>query len=76
VRRLPRLTDSEVLRVLLRAGFQVHRIRGSHHVLKHSTTRRRVVVPVHGETLAPKTLLSILAAADLSVEKFQAIRRG
>ena len=74
--RLPRLADREVLRVLKRAGFQVHRIRGSHHVLKQPTTGRRVVVPVHGETLAPKTLLSVLAAAGLSPEEFERLRKG
>ena len=73
--RLPRLSDREALRVLQRAGFQIHRVRGSHHVLRHPQTGRRVVVPVHGEILAPKTLLSILAAADLSLEEFLRLRK-
>ena len=74
--RLPRMIDREVLRILERAGFRIHRVSGSHHVLKHPITGRRTVVPVHGEILAPKTLLSILASADVSVEEFVRLHRG
>jgi predicted RNA binding protein YcfA (HicA-like mRNA interferase family) len=74
--RLPRLTDREVLRLLQKAGFQIHHIRGSHHVLKHPQTGRRTTVPVHGETLAPKTLLSILVSADISVKELSRLSRG
>ena len=68
--RLPRVADRSVLRALLRAGFEIKRIRGSHHHLVDPVTGRRVTVPVHGEILAPKTLLSILDQAGLTPEEF------
>jgi predicted RNA binding protein YcfA (HicA-like mRNA interferase family) len=34
-RRLPALKPKDVLRVLERGGFEVHRVTGSHYILKH-----------------------------------------
>ena len=46
--RLPRITGREVLRALERAGFNLVRIRGSHHYVEHSADpRRRATVPIH-----------------------------
>ena len=42
----PRLTGKEVLRALQKLGFEVTRIKGSHHILKHSDCKS-VTVPVH-----------------------------
>jgi predicted RNA binding protein YcfA (HicA-like mRNA interferase family) len=53
VTRLPRITGREVISTLRRAGFEVARIKGSHHFLRHSDGRG-TVVPVHaGETIGP-----------------------
>ncbi len=68
---LPALTPREVVRVLLRHGFIVHRIAGSHHVLKHPRDPRiRVVVAVHRKELKPATLRRIIQDAGLSIETF------
>lgn len=67
--RLPRLVDRKVLQALKKAGFEVRRVKGSHHQLVHPTTGKRVTVPAHGEILAPKTLQSILRQAGLSIEE-------
>ena len=49
----PALTGREVVKLLRRAGFQVIRVKGSHHFLRHQDGRT-TVVPVHsGETLGP-----------------------
>lgn len=46
--------------------------RGSHLVLRHADKPCRVIVPVHaGETLYPKTLLSILEQANMTAEEFR-----
>jgi len=51
--RAPRVTGKEVIAALERVGFQVIRIRGSHHFLRHDDGRR-TVVPVHsGDTIGP-----------------------
>jgi predicted RNA binding protein YcfA (HicA-like mRNA interferase family) len=66
--RTPRLTGSEVLAALAKAGFAVIRIKGSHHFLRHQDGRK-TVVPVHsGETIGPGLLHKILRDAQLTTE--------
>ena len=73
--KLPRLTADEVIRVLERVGFFLARQSGSHKIYKNAEGRR-VTVPYHrGKTLHPKVLQSILRDADLSVEKFEELRK-
>ena len=68
--RLPRISGKQTVEALLRAGFTVHRIRGSHYILKHPETGRRVTVLYHRRELALKTLHSILQQAAISREEF------
>jgi len=68
--RLPRVTATEVIKVLEKTGFILVRQSGSHKIYKNAAGRR-VTVPFHaGEVLHPKLLKSILRDADLSVEAF------
>lgn len=68
---LPSLTGKELLAVLKKAGFEVLRVKGSHHFLHHSDGRI-TVVPVHsGETIGPGLLAKILRDCDLSRDQFQ-----
>jgi predicted RNA binding protein YcfA (HicA-like mRNA interferase family) len=54
--------------VLKKAGFQVMRVKGSHHFLRHQDGRT-TVVPVHsGETIGPGLLSKILRDCDLTRE--------
>lgn len=63
---LPSLSGKELLAALRRAGFDVARIKGSHHFLRHPDGRT-TVVPVHsGETIGPGLLSKILRDCDLS----------
>ncbi|MDP2743481.1 MAG: type II toxin-antitoxin system HicA family toxin [Dehalococcoidia bacterium] len=68
--KLPRVSGKQTVETLLRAGFITHRIRGSHYILKHPETSRRVTVPYHRRELALKTLSSILKQAAVSPETF------
>ena len=71
--RLPRLTGKQLLRALRRAGFQVVRIRGSQHYLRHPDGWA-TVVPVHaGETIGPGLLAAILRDVELSVEVLETL---
>ncbi len=46
--RLPSLRGEAVIRALKKAGFNVVRIKGSHHILEQTDDpARRTVVPVH-----------------------------
>ena len=44
--KLPRLSGKRVIAVLKKAGFEVIRIRGSHHFLRHADGRTTVVQPI------------------------------
>jgi predicted RNA binding protein YcfA (HicA-like mRNA interferase family) len=70
VTRLPRVTGKDVVRALGQAGFAQVRVHGSHFYLYHRVKDVLVTVPVHaGQTLAPKTLQSILKQAKLTTEE-------
>ncbi len=66
----PRLTGMQVINALKKGGFEVLRIRGSHHFLTHPDGRR-TVVPVHrGEIIGPGLMLKILRDCELEREAF------
>ena len=72
--RLPALTGREVLRALEGAGFELVRVKGSHHFLRRRGASQGVAVPVHGNRDMPAgTLRSIIAQAGLSVDEFIAL---
>jgi predicted RNA binding protein YcfA (HicA-like mRNA interferase family) len=64
--RLPRITGQQVITALRKAGFQVIRVKGSHHFLSHPDGRC-TVVPVHrGEIIGPGLLSKILRDCDVT----------
>lgn len=71
--RLRRVTGKQVIKALQKAGFDVLRVRGSHHFMRHADGRS-TVVPVHaGETLGPGLFNQILKDAELDREAFEAL---
>ena len=66
--KLPTLNPKRVIKVLERNGFSIHRISGSHYILKKE--RLRVTVPYHNKDLKPGTLKSIIERAGFTVEEF------
>jgi len=73
--RLPSLKPDEVIRVLRKAGFEVTRIKGSHHIMRHRVDPNRgTVVPVHaGKDIKRSLLRKIIADAGLTVDEFKAL---
>ena len=70
--RLPRLTASEIIRVLEHRGFGLARSSGS-HLIYRNPEGRRVTVPAHAsKTLHPKVLRNILRDMDLTPEELKA----
>ncbi|MBP0614463.1 type II toxin-antitoxin system HicA family toxin [Jiella mangrovi] len=63
------------MRALTEAGFALHHVTGSHHVMERvSPVRRAVVVPVHGNRDIPiGTLRAIIKQAGMSEEDFIAL---
>ena len=65
------LRPKRVIRALIRAGFFVHRVSGSHYILKHAAKPAvRVTVPFHNRDLKRRTLESIIEQTGLTAEEF------
>ena len=70
---MPSLTGKKVVKALQKAEFEVIRVKGSHHFLRHADGRT-TVVPVHaGETLGPGLLSKILRDCELDKSEFVAL---
>lgn len=64
--RLPRIRGKDLVAALRRAGFQVVRISGSHHRMKHPDGRA-TTVPVHSrEEIGPGLLGRILSDCEMT----------
>ena len=64
--RLPAVKPKELIRALERKGWQLDRVRGSHHILVHPEQRRAVTIPVHNRELKTGTLAGILRVAGIT----------
>lgn len=64
--KFPSVTGAELINALGKVGFEVARIKGSHHRVEHADGRKSTI-PVHGkETLGPGLLLKILRDVDMT----------
>lgn len=64
---LPAIPGARLVRALQAAGFELTRVSGSHHRLKHKDGRA-TTVPVHAGKDVPKgTLRSILRDCELTI---------
>ena len=66
--RTPRVTGSELIAALAKAGFSVLRVKGSHHFLRHQDGRRTVVPAHSGETIGPGLLHKILRDCQMTAD--------
>jgi len=69
--KLPRVTATEVIKALERAGFFLARQSGSHKIYKNDEGKRVTVRYHAGKTIHPKVLQNILRDADFTVEEFK-----
>jgi predicted RNA binding protein YcfA (HicA-like mRNA interferase family) len=68
---VPAIPGIKVVRALQRAGFQVARISGSHHVMRHPDGRT-VPVPVDpGRDMPKGTLRNILAIIGMEADELR-----
>lgn len=69
--RLPTVTGTELLKALGKLGFEVVRVKGSHHFLRHSDGRA-TVVPVHkGEDIGRGLMAKVLRATEVDPEELR-----
>ena len=70
--KLPKVTSSQLVQVIKQRGFKLDRQSGSHAIFIHSEKHLRTVVPIHKkEIIKPKTLLSILDDAEITIDELR-----
>ena len=73
--KLPAPSGKDLVAALVKAGFEVIRIKGSHHYLRHPDGRS-TVVPLHaGETIGPGLMIKILKDCEITRENLQRLLR-
>ena len=65
---LPSLKPKDVVRLLEKEGFELKRIKGSHHFFVHPLTKKITTVPMHTKDLPKGTLTAILRQAGINKE--------
>ncbi|MBN1935514.1 MAG: type II toxin-antitoxin system HicA family toxin [Anaerolineae bacterium] len=67
--KLPRITGRQLVAALCKGGFEVIRVKGSHHFMRHPSGKS-TVVPVHrGETIGPGLMSQILRDCEITREE-------
>ena len=73
MRVLPRISGREIVKALVKVGYEQDRQRGSHIILRQIVApHRRIVVPDHSE-VAKGTLRAIIRQAGLTVDEFRSL---
>ncbi len=70
IKRLPAIKPREVVSTLEKAGWYVHRQRGSHLIMHKADSSNLIVIPLHTSDLPRGTLRGIINDAELTVEQF------
>jgi predicted RNA binding protein YcfA (HicA-like mRNA interferase family) len=68
---LPTFTSKEIIKVLKQRGFELDRVKGSHHIFIHPVKRNRVVVPMHNRGIPIGTFFSILKQAGIDKDELK-----
>ncbi|MBI4175324.1 type II toxin-antitoxin system HicA family toxin [Candidatus Berkelbacteria bacterium] len=69
--KLPRISPKRILAILEKHGFTVDHVTGSHWILYHPVTERRVTLPFHTRSLPVGTIHSIWKQSGLSRDEFR-----
>ena len=64
--RLPLLTSGELIKILVKLGFQLKRQKGSHQFYKH-VDGRTTVIPIHPGEQIDRGLLNKIIKQDLMI---------
>jgi len=75
-KKLPAVTDREVIKVAKKLGFTFYRqAKGSHEVWRRVSDGRHTVIPRHaGKIIKRKTLKSIIDDFGITAEEFNELR--
>ena len=67
----PVIKPKELIKALMKKGFVIDRITGSHYVMYNADKTLRAVVALHNKPIKRKTVMSILKSANISVEELK-----
>lgn len=71
--RLPQVSGQDIVKLLIKLGYEQDRVRGSHIMMRQSALpHRRLTIPNHNP-VAKGTLRAIIRQAGLSVDEFVAL---
>jgi predicted RNA binding protein YcfA (HicA-like mRNA interferase family) len=74
VSRLPSLKARDVIAALQRAGWEVDHVSGSHYILRHPLSGKRMPVPFHANRDLKRAVLhSIIKQSGLTVAEFRSL---
>jgi len=68
--KLPSISPEKLERVLEKCGFELERIKGSHHFYHNPETKKSASIPFHGKDIPKGLLNEILKEAGISREEF------
>jgi len=66
--KISSLTPKKLLKIVQKAGFEIDHVTGSHYILYHLKTHKRVTIPFHCKNLPKGTIYSILKSAGIRLE--------
>ena len=66
--KISSLTPKKLLKIVQKAGFEIDHVTGSHYILYHPKTHKRVTIPFHCKKLPKGTIYSILKSAGIRLE--------
>jgi predicted RNA binding protein YcfA (HicA-like mRNA interferase family) len=69
--KLPVLTPQAILKILMKNGFRIDRIKGSHHMMINDENNIRLVIPMHKRDLPKGTLYEIIKLSGIPPEEFK-----
>lgn len=69
--KIPIINGAKLIKVLIKKGFVLNRVNGSHHILIHPQKQITISIPVHkGKTLGKGITLAIIKDSQVTIEEF------
>ena len=68
--KLPSIKPRKLIKIFEKEGYVIDRQKGSHVILFHSLSRRRLTIPMHTRDIPNGTLLAIIKDTGMTKDEF------
>ena len=68
--KLPSIKPRKLIKIFEKEGYVIDRQKGSHVILLHAQSRRRLTIPMHTRDVPNGTLLAIIKDSGLTKDEF------